>query len=84
MGQESEQAKPGVYPPLLSADPWLVDDKAKEVYATFVARVSKAQEKLEGLNKTAVLPYYYLLPRKQKEDWEHNVPAQGVPNSVTI
>ncbi|GAQ79298.1 lipoxygenase [Klebsormidium nitens] len=88
LGQQSEAAPPGVYPPELTADPWLVDDKASQVYDRFVARVNKAQEKLEGLNKAAEKagspPYYYLLPRKDMADWDRNVPAQGVPNSVTI
>eukprot|EP00243_Klebsormidium_subtile_P013445 TRINITY_DN8856_c0_g1_i2.p1 TRINITY_DN8856_c0_g1~~TRINITY_DN8856_c0_g1_i2.p1 ORF type:complete len:232 (-),score=70.92 TRINITY_DN8856_c0_g1_i2:653-1348(-) len=88
LGQQSEPAAPGVYPPLLTADPWLVDSKASEVYDKFVARVSQAQDKLERMNTTAEekgsLPYYYLLPRKGPADWRTNIPAQGVPNSVTI
>lgn len=66
------------------ADPWLTDTKAVAVYNKFVDRIDKAQEKLEKLNDAAVIPYYYLLPHPLAADYEKNIPAQGVPNSVTI
>lgn len=80
LGQQSE--------PQLIADPWLVDSQAKQVYSRFVDRVNEAQDKLVRSNneaeKKGSLPYFYLLPRKDKADWKRNIPAQGVPNSVTI
>jgi hypothetical protein len=70
------------------ADPWLTEPKAVDVYNKFVDRTDLAQEKLAKMNaaaqKNGGIPYYYLLPHPQAADVEKNIPAQGVPNSVTI